>query len=144
MGTSARKGYFTKLLITKLREVVEDLKLEQLGFLYKVLPYFHYDTCVLAHNPNELDEKKIQSMNRNELASAINYDVDNITTLVKKLEEKGLIMSTRSCGNVLYYIHPDLMYRQTNDGDIEKFNALRKMFKAHQANAMRRNMKVKD
>lgn len=144
MGKATKKGYFTKLLTTKLREVVKDLKLEQLGFLYKILPFFHYDTCILSHNPNEKDERKIRYMNRNELSTAINYDVDNITSLVKKLEEKGLIMSTRSFGNILYYVHPDLMYRQANDGDIEKFNTLRKMFKAHQANANRRNMKVRD
>jgi len=83
-------------------------------------------------------------MNRNELSTAINYDVDNITSLVKKLEEQGLIMFTRSCGNVLYYFHPDLMYRQANDGDTEKFNALRQMFEANKINANRRKAKVKD
>ncbi|MFJ7978448.1 hypothetical protein ACIQZI_22840 [Peribacillus sp. NPDC096379] len=144
MGKITREGKFTKLLTTKLREVVKDLKLEQLGFLYKILPYFHYDTCVLSHNPNEQDEKKILFMNRNELSTAINYDVDNITALVKKLEEKGLIMTSRRYGNVLYYVHPDLMYRQANNGDMEKFNALRKMFKAHQVNAISRKTKVRD
>jgi len=144
MGKVPKRGYFTKLLTTKLREVVGDLKLEQLGFLYKVLPYFHYNTCILSHNPNEEDEKKIRYMNRNELSTTINYDVDNITSLVKKLEEQGLIMFTRSCGNVLYYVHPDLMYRQANDGDTEKFNTLRQMFEAHKINANRRKAKVKD
>jgi len=138
MGKGAGKRYFTKLLTSKLREVVDDLKLEQLGFLYKVLPYFHFDTCVLSHNPNEREEKKILHMNRKELAAAINYDVDNITTLVKQLRKKGLIMTTNSSGNVLYYVHPDLMYRQANDGNLSKYDALRAMFKAHQVNANRR------
>lgn len=53
------------------------------------------------------------------------------------------MMSTRSYGNALYYVHPDLMYRQANDGDIEKFNALRRMFDTHQINANRRKAKVK-
>ncbi|PLR98232.1 hypothetical protein [Bacillus sp. T33-2] len=144
MGRITRKSYFTKLLTNKLREVVEDLRLEQLGFLYKVLPYFHYNTCVLAHNPDETDEQKIRSMNRKELAIAINYDVDNITPLVKQLRQKGLVMTTYSNGNVLYYIHPDLMYRQANDGNKEQFNTLRGMFMAHQLSANRRIIKIKD
>lgn len=117
MGKGNKKDHFTKVLTTKLREVVGQLKLEHLGFLYKILPYFHYEKCVLAHNPNENDESKIQYMNRNELAVAITHDVDYITKLVRRLADNGLIMVTNSSRNVLYYVHPDLMYRQENDGN---------------------------
>ena len=127
----SKKHPFTKLWKSKLYEIVEDLKLEQLGFLYKILPYFHYDRCVLAHNPDERVEKEIKHMNRKALATAINYDTDNLTALVRKLQRKGLIMTAASSGNVLYYVHPDLMYRQDNDGNSDKFNALRSMFDAH-------------
>lgn len=138
MGKGVGKKYFTKLLTKKLKEIAGDLKLEELGLLYKVLPYFHYETCALAHNPNEQEEEKIKYMNRKELATAIDYTKDNVTILVKKLIKKGLVMSIHSSGTVLYYIHPDLMYRQTNDGNTEKFNALRALFEANERNASNR------
>lgn len=127
----SKKHHFTKLWKNKLREVVGELKLEELGFLYKILPYFHYDSCILAHNPNEPDEMNIRHMNRKALAAAINYDLDNLTALVKRLKYKGLIMTTTSRGNIRYYVHPDLMYRQDNDGNNNKFNSIRSMFEAH-------------
>jgi len=144
MGKRNKKVHFTKVLTTKLREVVSQLKLEQLGFLYKILPYFHYEKCVLAHNPNEHVESKIQYMNRNELAIAINHDVDYITKLVRQLVANSLIMVTNSSRNVLYYVHPDLMYRQENDGNNDYCNALRQMFENHQRESKRRMAKIKD
>lgn len=137
MGKLAVKS-FTKLMKTKLSEVVDDLKLEQLGFLYKILPYFHYDNCYLAHNPNESELTKIKYMNRKELANIINYDVDNVTSLVNQLRRKGLIMTTNTSGSVLYRVHPDLMYRQDNDGNNDKMNAIRDDFETHQIEANRR------
>ncbi|MFC5602439.1 hypothetical protein [Sporosarcina koreensis] len=137
-GKRLKKIYFTKLLSKKLKEIAEELRLEELGFLYKVLPYFHFQTCALAHNPNEEEEDRIKYMNRRELSTAVGYTEDNVTLLVKKLRNKGLVMSINSCGNVLYYIHPDLMFRQTNDGNSERFNALRALFEAHKVNANNR------
>ncbi|WP_375199722.1 hypothetical protein [Bacillus sp. RS11] len=144
MGKRNKKDHFTKVLTTKLREAVGQLKLEHLGFLYKILPFFHYEKCVLAHNPNEKDESKVQYMNRNELAVAINHDVDTITKLVRQLAENGLIMVTNSSRNVLYYVHPDLMYRQENDGNNDYCNALRQMFENHQRESKRRSAKKRD
>lgn len=144
MGKRNKKVHFTKVLTTKLHEVVGQLKLEHLGFLYKILPYFHYEECVLAHNPNEPDESKIQYMNRNELATAINHDVDYITKLVGHLSDKGLIMVTISSRNALYYVHPHLMYRQENDGNNDYCKALCRMFENNQRNSKRRSAKIKD
>lgn len=143
MGKLVNKP-FTKLMKAKLSEIVDDLKLEQLGFLYKILPYFHYDNCYLAYNPNEHDLTKVKYMNRIELAAAINYGADNITILVKQLRKKGLIMTTKTSGKVLFRVHPDLMYRQRDNGNNEKFNVYRAEFEAHRIDANRQKMKQND
>uniref|UniRef100_C5D541 Replication protein n=1 Tax=Geobacillus sp. (strain WCH70) TaxID=471223 RepID=C5D541_GEOSW len=130
MGKLGKKP-FTKLLKSRLKEIVNELPLNHLGLLYKILPYFHLEKCFLCHNPTELDVSMIRKMNREELAKAINYDPDELTKIVKNLRKKGLIMTTESCGNLIYYVHPDLMYGRDDDRENEYTNSLRAMFEEH-------------
>lgn len=48
-------------------------------------------------------------MNRSDLAKAINHEPDELTKIVKNLTKEGLIMTTESRGNLMYYVHPDLV-----------------------------------
>ena len=70
-------------------------------------------------------------MNRSDLAKAINHDPDKLTKIVKSLREKGLIMTTESSGSLMYYVHPDLMYRKDSDGQDDYTLGLRAMFEEH-------------
>jgi len=140
-----RKGkrYFIKLYIDKLGGMVDDLTLEELGFLYKILPYCHYYNFYLVHNPKDGDFAKIEHMNRKELAAAINYDADNVTALVKQLRKKGLIMSSNSSGVVLYRVHPHLIHIQ-GDGSNSRIKDICAEFETHQNEANRRSKRAKD
>ncbi|KKB40006.1 MULTISPECIES: hypothetical protein [Bacillales] len=122
---------FTKLLKGRLSTIVDRLPLNQLGFLYKILPYFHFEKCFLCHNPNEEDFSVIRKMNRSDLAKAINHDPDELTKIVKSLAKEGLIMTTESRGSLMYYVHPDLMYRKDSDGQDDYTSCLRGMFEEH-------------
>lgn len=133
MGRLLNKS-FTKLLKGRLSSIVDELPLNQLGFLYKILPYFHFEKCFLCHNPDERDISEIRRMNRDELAKAINYDPDELTKIVKHLRKKGLIMTTDSCGNLMYYVHPDLMFRKSSNGQDDYTHGLRAMFEEHMKN----------
>ncbi|UGB31297.1 hypothetical protein [Metabacillus sp. B2-18] len=130
MGKLLRKP-FTKLLKGRLSTIIDVLPLNQLGFLYKILPYFHFEKCFLCHNPYETDFSIIRKMNRGDLAKAINHDPDELTKIVNNLTKKGLIMTTESCGSLMYYVHPDLMYRKDSDGQDDYTSGLRAMFEEH-------------
>ncbi len=130
MGKLLKKP-FTKLLKGRLSIIVDELPLNQLGFLYKILPYFHFEKCFLCHNPDEKDFSVIRKMNRGDLAKAINHNPDELTKIVKSLTKKGLIMTTESCGSLLYYVYPDLMYRKDSDGQDDYTRGLRAMFEEH-------------
>ncbi|MEG0448992.1 MAG: hypothetical protein RR595_03945 [Lysinibacillus sp.] len=146
MGTHPKgkgKRHFIKLYKAKLGGMVDDLTLEELGFLYKILPYCHYHSFYLVHNPNEGDFAKIEHMNRDELATAINYNVDNVTALVKQLRKKGLLISSNSSGVVLYRVHPHLIHIQ-GDGSDSRIKGVCAEFEAHQNEANRRSKRVRD
>lgn len=130
MGKLLKKP-FTKLLKGRLSTIVDELPLNQLGFLYKVLPYFHFEKCFLCHNPDETDFSIIRKMNRGDLAKSINHDPDELTKIVKSLTKKGWIMTTESCGSLMYYVHPDLMYRKDSNGQDDYTSGLRAMFEEH-------------
>lgn len=128
---SVREGArFTKLYQFHANEITSDLDLNEIGLLYKILPYFHYKTFYLCANPDEPDEFAIQHLTREELAAAIGHDPDTVTTIVNRLQSKGVIMSTKAWRTTHYIVHPDVMYRQEGE-DIEYTAAIRKMFERH-------------
>ncbi|MGM7723744.1 DUF7343 domain-containing protein [Metabacillus sp. Hm71] len=130
-------GSFTKLLMVTLRERIADLKLNEVGMLFKVLPYFHYSRLCLCANPdeplpadpNEEDLKKLQYFSREDLAQELDLDVKTIYEIVRTLKKKKLMISTETGGKVRYWIHPDVMYRQTYE--TEWADSVRDLFKAH-------------
>lgn len=120
---------FTKLYQVKTQEIVEDLDLSEVGLLYKILPFFHYEEYYLCANPNEKDPDIIQHLNREQLAEAISHDIDTVTDSVRKLQNKGALLSTKSGRTVRYLVHPDLMFRQSKETDWT--HSVRKLFSQH-------------
>jgi DNA-binding MarR family transcriptional regulator len=130
MGKVTDGVRFTKLFQVKAREITKDLDLNEVGFLYKILPYFHYQNYYLCANPDDDEETcVIQHLNRPQLAEAIGHDVDTVTTLVKKLQSKGIILTTGSRNTIRYLVHPDIMFRGEYENKYTVF--VRRMFTEH-------------
>ncbi|MFP3490916.1 hypothetical protein R0K20_25350, partial [Staphylococcus sp. SIMBA_130] len=53
MGAGGKKALFTRLYLTKTREILDILTLEEAGLVYKLMPYINYRTLLLCENPNE-------------------------------------------------------------------------------------------
>ncbi|HFK1717450.1 TPA: replication/maintenance protein RepL [Bacillus cereus] len=129
MGDVKNGESFTKLYQVKTQEIVADLDLNEVGLLYKILPFFHFQTYYLCSNPNEQDAKEIKHLNREELAEATGHDLATISVTVNKLRSKGVIMTTNSRNRVRYLVHPDVMYRK--DTEDEYTEVVRRMFAEH-------------
>ncbi|MEV2911335.1 hypothetical protein ABNF65_22685 [Paenibacillus larvae] len=126
---------FTKLYQYHTNELTKDLNLNEIGLLYKILPYFHYQKFYLCDNPDEYIEEdadtgELEMLTREELAERIGHDVDTVTTLVGKLQSKGVLLSTKSMGTVNYMVHPDVMYRQDTE-DLKYMKVVKDMFAQH-------------
>lgn len=114
-GTINKNLKFTKLYMKKLKEVSEGLKLNEIGLLYKILPYFHFEMFCLCENPNEQNQDKVIHMNRDTLAEKINHEASNVNKLINKLKKQGALITEQSRNKTHYTIHPDLMYRKSYD-----------------------------
>lgn len=129
-GSVTDGARFTKLYQYYANEITQELGLNEVGLLYKILPYFHYRTFYLCANPDEGDETLIDHLTREKLAESIGHEPDTVTRLVNRLQANGVIMSTKSMNSVNYIVHPDVMYRQ-DSVDVEYTEAVRKMFAQH-------------
>ncbi|AIQ13641.1 helix-turn-helix domain-containing protein [Paenibacillus durus] len=122
---------FTKLYQYHANEITRDLGLNEIGLLYKILPYFHYTTYYLCANPDEENENNIEHLTRERLAELIGHEPETVSRLVASLQAKGVILSTRSVSSVNYIVHPDVMYRKETE-DVEYTDFVRRLFKQHQ------------
>lgn len=132
LGAMKKHGSFTKLFIEKLKEVSEKLNLNELGLLYKILPFFHFEKYCLCENPDEPNLDEIVYLTRATLADKINYSDNKLSILIKKLTVYGLMLNISSQRKSQYIIHPDLCYRKQNDSEhygftLELFNSFSKM-----------------
>ena len=122
---------FTKLYQVRTREITDGLDLHEAGILYKILPYFHFSEYYLVDNPNEIDTEKLRYIGRDELAERVGMREHDLTRAVRKLRNKGALMSTESGRTIRYLVHPDVMFRQSTE--TEWTEAVRKIFEAHRA-----------
>lgn len=129
MGHVAAGVKFTKLYQAKLIEVTDGLPLNDVGILYKILPYFHYSEYYLCANPDEQNAQAIRHLDREQLASAIGHEPETVSRLIAKLRGRKAILSTRSGYTTRYLVHPDLMFRQQIE--TEWTRSVRKMFEQH-------------
>lgn len=120
---------FTKLYQAKLTEVTEGLPLNDVGILYKILPYFHYSEYYLVANPDEPNADNLVHLDREQLAEAIGHEAETVSRLITKLRGRKALLTTRSGYTTRYLVHPDLMFRQQQE--TEWTRSVRKMFDQH-------------
>ncbi|MCG7346374.1 hypothetical protein MHZ92_19910 [Sporosarcina sp. ACRSL] len=136
MGKMAATEVFTKMYTVRTREIIADLKLSEIGLLYKIIPFFHYSEYYLCVNSNA-DPKNIEYMLREGLAEAIGHAPATVTRLVSRLQSAGAILVTGTRNEARYLVHPDLMFRQAEGTETKWTWAVRKMFDDHAKKAGR-------
>jgi len=100
--------------ITKLREMASENKPEQIGFIYKLLPYIHKTTNMLCDNPNELHPSKVRKLNRKELAEIAGVNVSYVsratTTMIYNGKSVFAKITTPTDGT-FYMLNPAIFRR---------------------------------
>jgi hypothetical protein len=130
MGGRIADEVFTKVYTVRAKEIVDTLKLNEIGMLYKIIPFFHYSEYYLCVNPN-VDKAFIEYIGRETLAESIGHDVGTVSKIMSRLQSVGAILVTGTRKEVRYLVHPDLMFRQIEGYESEWTNAVRKLFDDH-------------
>lgn len=136
-----KNAKFVKLYKSKAKELLEGLSLVESGLVYKMIPFFHYETFILCANPNEPSPQLYEELSQTDLAELIRYDVEELRKLINRLRTKGVILQTESSYIKSHYVHPDLFYRM--DRETDHARQLRAMFEHNEARRQTRKAKAK-
>jgi DNA-binding MarR family transcriptional regulator len=130
MGGRIANEVFTKVYTVKAKEITDQLRLNEIGMLYKIIPFFHYSEYYLCVNPN-VDKRMIEYIGRETLAEAIGHDGSTVSKIMGRLQGEGAILVTGTRKEVRYLVHPDLMFRQAEGYESDWTVAVRKLFDDH-------------
>lgn len=104
---------------TKVKELYSRNTAKDLGFIYKLLPYVHYETNTICHNPFETDPKQIQKLTQSEIAEIVGMDTSNIRRKMNRLTlSKEYVFAEVTVGRSKHYmVNPFLFYRKNGKPD---------------------------
>lgn len=112
--------YAIKTYAAKLRRVYREVKANDIGLIYRMLPFVHMSTNALCADPFEKDPKKIRWFTQKELAEAIGVDERTLRRRLPLMKFDGEYVIARiKVGNEpeRYTFNPSVFYRQDNEPD---------------------------
>ncbi|MFE4435854.1 hypothetical protein [Peribacillus butanolivorans] len=115
-GGMAKERKVIKLFTTTLKLLAEVIKPAELGFLYKLLPYVHFDTNMICTNPHEGQPELIQYLNEKAISELLNKDYKEVKTLLRKLRKAGVLAKTTGKDderNNFHHLNPYIFYRKS-------------------------------
>jgi hypothetical protein len=112
---------------TKVRELYTGRNAKKLGFIYKLLPYVHFETNTICANPYERSAENITQLSKGEIASLTGVSEKTVFSYLRsmKLGDEFVFAEIRR-GNERYYkLNPFIFYRKQGRPDA----TLREMFR---------------
>jgi hypothetical protein len=112
--------YVVKAYTAKIKRVYREVKAADIGLIYRMLPFVHYETNALCANPFEQDPLKIRWFNRKELAEAIDVAPETLGRRLPKMKFDGEYVVARiKVGNEpeRYTFNPRVFYRKNGAPD---------------------------
>ncbi|MCY7780059.1 hypothetical protein MOB41_16795 [Bacillus haynesii] len=112
--------YVVKLYTAKIKKVYSEVKATDIGLIYRMLPFVHYETNALCENPFEKNPKQIRWFNKKELAAAIGVTSDTLGRRLKQMKFDGEFVVARikvGTEPERYTFNPNVFYRQSKAPD---------------------------
>ncbi|MFC4022703.1 hypothetical protein ACFOUV_02585 [Oceanobacillus longus] len=112
--------------VRKVYEVVRSKKkVKQLGYVVKTLPYLHMKNNVVAANPFEEDDTKIQAFSKAELAELLGVQEKAVYRLIREMHFEGeyVFVSIQRGKSLFFMVNPSIACR----GEID--DSIRSLFK---------------
>src|SRR5690606_37778255 len=109
-----------KTVNTRLRDWYRELGANNVGILYRLIPYINVKTNMLCANPEEKNPKYIDKLNRKELAEVAGVNPAVISRAVGRMIYKGTSVFakiTTATDGTFYMINPLVIRRNDVDYD---------------------------
>lgn len=108
-----------KSFIYKVKRLYSKEKVNDLGFIYKVLPFIHLETNTICQNPYEVDVSKILYLSKTEIAELTGESEKTVYNRLRrmKLDKEYLFAEIRSGKERFYKINPFIFYRKEGKPD---------------------------
>lgn len=113
-GKNANSDNVVRSYITRLREMASVHKPEEVGFLYKLIPYIHKTSNMLCENPNELSPPKVVKLNRKQLAEVTGVNVSYVSRATRTMIYNGksvFAKITTATDGTFYMLNPSIFRR---------------------------------
>lgn len=103
-----------KVFSTALRELYRDVGAADLGFVYKLLPFVHFETNFICGNPYESDPNNIAKLGMDDIARLTGLTSMSVYNKMRKLKlDEHYVFAQVSRGDTAYYmINPFIFYRR--------------------------------
>lgn len=124
IGRAVSGTPFTKVYQTKTRTDIANVSIQAAGFLYKMIPFIHYEHLYLCCNPNVRDSEQIRHLSQNRFAEEVGVDHETSVRCMRELISAGFVMRSEAFGAKIIRMNPDVMFRKrTKDerDDITEF-----------------------
>ncbi len=111
--------YVVKSYTAKIKRVYSEVKASDIGLIYRMLPFVHFDTNTLCSNPFERDPAKVNPFNRRQLADAIGVSPGEISRRLPRMTFDGeyVIAQVTVGGKKSYMFNPWVFYRKDDEPD---------------------------
>ncbi|MFN7251495.1 MAG: hypothetical protein ACK4M9_11970 [Anaerobacillus sp.] len=111
---SNRSDKVVKMFIGSVQELYnqEEIKPADIGFLFMLLPYMHYQSNHLVRYPFERDYAKAEALSQKDLIEITGLDEKNVKNHIKiKLSSIHVFGTFRAGKNSIYKVNPSLFFR---------------------------------
>lgn len=109
-----------KLFSTKIRELYKQVGAGDLGFIYSLLPYVHFEQNILCTNPHELNSRLVNVLTLQDIVDITGVSSREVRRKISQLtfDGMGCIKIEISLGKRCYRVNPFVIYRK--DGEPPK------------------------
>ncbi|OBR66723.1 hypothetical protein A7K91_00115 [Paenibacillus oryzae] len=111
---SSRTNKLVKVFIEAIHELYsqKDIKPADIGFLYRILPYMHYESNHLVRHPYEQDFAYAEALSLRDIVEITGMDESNVKEHLRiKLSGVHVFGSFKAGRNSVYKVNPSLFYR---------------------------------
>lgn len=111
---SNRSDKVVKLFIGSVQELFnqDEIKPADIGFLFKIVPFMHYQSNHLVRHPYERDYAKAEALSQRDIVELTGMDEKNVKKHLRmKLSGVNVFGTFRAGRNSVYKVNPSIFFR---------------------------------